>query len=161
MFSIQEIFDLAIQIEKNGEKFYRGAMEKVANVSLESLLQWLADAEVEHSQRFTELKQTVKTDVVNGELETMSRALLQDILKGQTFSLDDIDLTQIPGVETLLQVAMEFEKDTILFFEMISGLIDDTETSEWLTKIIGEEEHHVKILQEFLDKEGDEFKPRD
>ena len=155
MFSIQEILDIAIRIEKNGEKFYRDAMEKVPNDSVVSLLQWLADAEVEHWQGFTNLKQSMKADVGNRQVEEMSGAFLQDILGDQKFSLSDIDLADVHGVEILLQLAIEFENDTILFFEMISGLIDDSETLERLETIIREERHHIQVLQEHVEKKRD------
>ena len=57
MFSTAEIIDLAIRIEKNGEKTYRKAQEKVSDLSLASMLQWLADEEVEHAKWFVELKE--------------------------------------------------------------------------------------------------------
>jgi rubrerythrin len=152
MFSIQEILDIAIRIEENGEKFYREAMEKVSDNSVASLLQWLADAEVEHRQGFANLKQSLNADVRNRELEEMSGALLQDMLGDQKFSLSDIDLSDVHGVEALFQIAVEFENDTVLFFEMMSGLIDDSETLAWLETIIREERHHIQVLQEHVEK---------
>lgn len=153
MFSVHEILDIAIRIEKNGEKFYREAGERVANDSVASLLQWLAEAEVEHWQGFTDLKQSLNADAGNRQLEEMSGALLQDILGDQNFSLSDIDFADVHGVAALFQLAMEFENDTILFFEMISGLIDDPETLASLETIIREERDHIQVLQEFLEKE--------
>jgi len=128
---------------------------KVPNDSVVSLLQWLADAEVEHWQGFTNLKQSMKADVGNRQVEEMSGAFLQDILGDQKFSLSDIDLADVHGVETLLQLAIEFENDTILFFEMISGLIDDSETLERLETIIREERDHIQVLQEHVEKKRD------
>jgi rubrerythrin len=160
MFSVHEILDIAIRIEKNGEKFYREAREEVSSDSVASLLQWLADAEVEHWQGFTDLKESLNADVGNRQLEEMSGALLQDILGDQNFSLSDIDLTDVHGVATLFQLAIEFENDTILFFEMISGLIDDSETLACLETIIREERHHIEVLQEFPEKEGDGSKTK-
>lgn len=155
MFTIQEILDIAIRIEKNGEKFYREAMAKVSDDSVTALLEWLADAEVEHWQGFTKLKQSLEADAGSRELEEMSGALLQDILGDQKFSLSDIDLSEVHGVERLLELAVEFENDTILFFEMISGLIDDSETLAWLETIIREERHHIHVLEEHVEKEKD------
>ena len=155
MFSVHEILDIAVRIEKNGEEFYREAKEKVSSDSVASLLQWLADAEVEHWQRFTGLKQTLNADVGNRQLEEMSGALLQDILGDQNFSLSDIDFADVHGVPTLLKLAIEFENDTILFFEMISGLIDDSKTIACLETIIREERHHIQVLEEFSEREGD------
>ena len=153
MFSIREIFDVAIQIEKNGEKFYRDALEKISNPSLRSLLEWMADQEAEHQSWFSEKKETVRTKVDDVELEEMGRTILQNILGDQTFSLKEADLPKIEDVEALLQLCIEFEKDTILFYEMIGSFIEDTETSEKLDEIIEEENRHIKLLEDFEEKE--------
>ena len=153
MFSIREIFDVAIQIEKNGEKFYRDALKKISNPSLRSLLEWMADQEAEHQSWFSEKKETVRTKVDDVELEEMGRTILQNILGDQTFSLKEADLPKIEDVEALLQLCIEFEKDTILFYEMIGSFIEDTETSEKLDEIIEEENRHIKLLEDFEEKE--------
>ena len=114
MFSIGEIFDMAIQIEKNGEKFYRDALEKISNPSLRSLLEWMADQEAEHQSWFSEKKETVRTKVDDVELEEMGRTILQNILGDQTFSLKEADLSRMNNVEDLLRLAVEFENDSIL-----------------------------------------------
>lgn len=155
MFTFQEILDIAIRIEKNGEDYYRDATKKVSSDSLASSLQWLADEEVEHRKAFTNFKQSLQADVDNRQLEEMSGALLQNILGDQKFSLSDIDLSQVSGVRRLLEHAIEFENDTILFYEMISGLIDDSETLTCLETLMQEERNHVQVLQEHLEKERD------
>jgi len=156
MFSIREIFDLAIQIEKNGEKFYRDALKKISNPSLRSLLEWLADEEVKHQSWFSERKETVGTKVDDVELEEMGGTILQSILGDQSFSLKEADLSKIDNVEELLQLAIEFEKDSILFYEMIGSFIEDAETSEKLNEIIEEENRHIELLEDFEDKEMNE-----
>ncbi len=45
---------------------------------------------------------------------------------------------------------MEFERDTILFYEMIRPLIDNTEELDHLDKIIAEENQHIQHFQEIL-----------
>jgi rubrerythrin len=50
MFSIQEILDLAIRIENNGESVYRRAVDEISETALASVLQWMADEEVEHAR---------------------------------------------------------------------------------------------------------------
>lgn len=151
MFSTREIFDLAIQIEKNGEIFYRDALKKISVPSLRSLLQWLADQEVKHNEWFTQKKEAIKTEADGPTLDEMS-ILLQEILGDQSFSLKETDPSNIDKVEDLLLLAIEFEKDTILFYEMIGSLIDDAEISGKLKEIIGEENRHIQLLEEFQEE---------
>jgi rubrerythrin len=155
MFTIGEIIDLAIRIEKNGEKVYREAIQRLSNPSLVSLLQWLADEEAAHGRWFAELKDKVKIAVADPRLEEMSKGILQGILGEQSFSLEDADFSEIGQVGELLSLAIEFEEDTVLFYEMIGSVLDDEGTVKHLNSIIEEEKRHVQVLKAFLEGPDD------
>ena len=138
---------MAIQIERNGEQFYRDALKKVSDASLISLLEWLANEEVKHREWFTQKKETVKTRSEYLQVEKMGSALLQNILGDQSFSLKEADLSKIDRVDALLELAVEFEKDSILFYEMVGTFIDDEDTTGHLNEIIAEENRHIQLLQ--------------
>ena len=155
MFSLREIFDLAIKIEKNGEKFYREAKKKISNPSLNEMLEWLADQEAKHITWFSERKEMLKTTGIDLDTEEMGSAILQSIMGDQSFSLEEADLSKVDQVEDLIELAVEFEKDSILFYEMIGSLIEDAETSQKLKEIIEEENRHVELLKDFRGLEED------
>ncbi|NNG06579.1 MAG: ferritin family protein [Desulfobacteraceae bacterium] len=161
MFSMREVFDLAIQIEKNGEQYYRDAIKKISNPSLNSLLEWLADQEEKHQSWFSERKETLETEGNDLELAEMSGSILQGILGDQSFSLKEADLSRIDSMEALIQLAVEFEKDSILFYEMIGSFIKDSETSEKLNEIIAEENRHIELLEDFQETEGNSLEKRE
>lgn len=150
MFQIREIIDLAIQIEKNGERIYRNALQLVSNPSLSSLLQKLADEEVQHIEWFSNLKQRINSTIDDPQLEAMGKSILNSILGNQAFSLEDVDFSKIMRIDDLLKVAIEFERDTVLFYEMIRPLIDDAGASDHLNKIIEEENQHIQTFQKIL-----------
>jgi rubrerythrin len=151
MFSSADIIDLAIQIEKNGEKVYRDALGGVKDQSIASILQWLADEEVEHAKWFSELKQAVRKVPVDRRVEDMGRDILQGILGEQSFSLKEADLQDPGSIENLINMAIEFEKDTVLFFEMFESFLEDRESLESLNRIIEEERRHIQVLEEYLE----------
>jgi rubrerythrin len=155
MFTIGDVIDMALKIEENGEKFYRDVAKKAANPELASMLQWLADEEVNHAEKFSEMKEGFQETVEDPRIEDMGKALLRDSLGDQTFSLKDIDFSSIDQVELLLKRAIEFENDTILFYEMIKSFVRDQGTRDLLDAIIREEESHIRVLEEFLGGEGD------
>jgi rubrerythrin len=155
MFSAREIYHLAIQIEKNGEKFYREALDKISNPSLRELIVWIADQELEHQEWFSERKAALEDKADDLDLEETGNTVLQNILGDQSFSLKEADLSSINNVEDLLRLAIEFENDSILFYEMIGSLVEDKETSEKLQEIIKEERHHIELLQDFEDEENE------
>ena len=55
-FNADEIFEIAIQIEKNGEKFYRKAAEAVSDEDARQTFIELADMEVAHIKTFADMR---------------------------------------------------------------------------------------------------------
>ena len=155
MFTLHEIYDLAIRIEKNGEKFFREAVRKTSNPSLKALFLWLADQEIRHREWFIRKKASSNTGTDSLALDEMSGKMLQDILGDQRFSLEDLDVARIETLDELLSISIEFEKDTIIFFRMLRSLIDDSESLRGLDEIIEEENHHIRTLEDYR-KEGEQ-----
>ena len=150
MFLIEDIIDLAIQIEQNAEKVYRDAQKKVSNPELSSFLQWLADEEMTHAKWFTGLKKTVTIEQQDPDTAKMGKALLRDVLGSQSFSLKDADFSEIHQLSQLLSVAIEFEGDKVTFYRLLLPFIDDAATREFLESIILEEKNHIRRLKKFL-----------
>jgi rubrerythrin len=151
MFSARDIGAVAAQIEQNGERFYRRAQIKVRDRALKNLLGWLADEERRHAEWFSALSSTIPVAPENFQIEEMGRTLLQDSVGDQTFSLDERQLTQADDIVRLCGHAIEFEKDTIVFYEMLRDFIDSKETLAQLQGIIDEEKQHVAKLTQLID----------
>jgi rubrerythrin len=75
--------------------------------------------------------------------------MLQGLVGDQMFSLGDADLSEMEKVASLIDLAVEHEKDTILFYELLQSLIDSPRDSEVLDKIIAEEYRHIELLQDY------------
>jgi rubrerythrin len=148
MFSIREIIDMAIQLEKNAETFYRAAVAKMSTPSLEPVLICLANEERDHKKWFESLKRVAQEAEARGQSVEISSEALRSLVGGQKFSLDEVDLSKIESVQELIELAMEHEKDTIIFYQMLQSFIDDPETMKELDEIIAEEEQHIKLLKE-------------
>jgi rubrerythrin len=150
MFTLGEIIDLAVRIETNGQKAYRKAQKQVTDPALASMLGWLADEEAEHEKWFPRLKENTKIDLEDPQLEEMGKVVLQGVLGDHTFSIDEADFSRIEDLDSLLSLSIEFEKDTILFYEMLGAFIEDEQTLNRINRIIEEEKRHVRLLQDFL-----------
>ena len=81
MFTAGEVFDLAIQVEANGERYYRFAQSRVIRDRLRELLTWLADQEVQHAGTLEHLKEEVcgkggNPDLIPGLSRTALRSAM-------------------------------------------------------------------------------------
>jgi rubrerythrin len=150
MFTSSEIIALAVRIETNGQKAYRKAQGQVTDPALASMLGWLADEEAEHEKWFPRLKENLEITQEDPELEKMGKAVLQGVLGDHTFSIEEADFSRLEDLDSLLTLSVEFEKDTILFYEMLSAFIEDEPTLIHLNRIIEEENRHVRLLEDFL-----------
>ena len=150
MFSLKDIIDIAVQIEQNGEKIYRHAAENIQNPSLSTLLQWLADEEVKHVEWFAALKDNIPDTGEHPEQEKFGRVLLQNAVGTHSLALEDADFFAMEKVQDLINLIMEFENDTVLFYKMLQPLIEDQETLDQLHAIIKEEEDHALCLKKVL-----------
>ena len=149
MFSLHEIYDLGIRIEKNGELFYRKAIKEFPNEGLKSLLARLADDEVKHQEFFERKKEALELKPEDPEMEETASAILQGILGYQTFSLKEANPADLKSEKDLLNLAIEFEKDTVLFYEMLTPLVTKNQTLKGLEEIVQEEKSHIEMLQAF------------
>jgi rubrerythrin len=66
--------------------------------------------------------------------------------------LKETDVSKLRSVGELVALAIEFEKDTILFYEMIGSFMTEEEARRELKEIIEEEERHVRLFETYGDK---------
>jgi rubrerythrin len=154
MFNAREILDLAIQLEGNGEAVYRKAAEQSANPDIRELLLWMAEEEVKHARWFSELKQELESGSINPFMEEMSRSVFGGLLGDKSFSHREVDFSKVDSIDALLAVFIEFEKDTVLFYETLIPFIEDNKALGYVTKIIAEENNHIKKLHELLSEKA-------
>jgi len=150
LFSISEIIGMAVQIERNGERIYRSALDNVGNAGLKQLLAWMADEENRHAKWFSALRGMSVILEDNEALKAMNKSLVDDFLGDQVFSLKDVDFSVVRNIDELLAIFIEFEKDTILFYDILVAFMPDEQAKENIRRIIAEEEAHVKKLKTFI-----------
>lgn len=150
MFSANELLDMAIKLEKNGEAVYRRAIEMVSKPKLISLLEWMADEEQRHAGFFSELKRNLEINRANPFMEEMSRELFDDLLGDKNFSLKEVNFSSIETSDELFAIFIEFENDSVIFYKVLEPFVEDPVALEQLKMIIDEENRHIKLLQESI-----------
>ena len=153
MFSAKEVLDIAVRLEKNGESVYRRALACVSDPELCSLLEWMAEEEARHAKCFSQMKQDLEKKSENPIADELGHQLLNEMVGNQSFSLESADFSDIDSTEELIEVFVEFERDTLLFYEMLRPFIQDDDTLKHLNMIIEEEERHIEMLKEFTESE--------
>jgi rubrerythrin len=152
MFTVQDILDIAIRLENNGEKTYRDARQHTSHEALKALLAWVAQEEHDHARWFTELKKNLTQGEDHHLMADLSRALVEDVIQGQAFSLDEVDFETIDTPDKMIRAFIGFEDDTIAFYEILKTFIDDPATAGQLDQIIDEEKKHMAKFREMLSK---------
>jgi rubrerythrin len=150
MFSAQDILDIAIRLENNGEKTYLDASRNTQDNSLKSLLAWIAEEERAHASWFSQLKERLEKGDDHHLMAEFSRALVEDVVQGQTFSLHEVDFEAINTPEKMIRTFIGFEDDTIAFYEVLKGFIDDPIITGQMERIIEEEKKHMTHFRELL-----------
>lgn len=148
MFTFNDIKNIAIQIERNGEESYRIAAAKTKDAEVAEMLLWMAEQEASHANWFAGLESCKPISKEQQEIEAIGKSLLQDMVKGNSFLLDQEDLNQAASAQAVIDLSVVFERETILFYEFLRGFIEDIETISQLDTIIAEEEAHITNLEQ-------------
>jgi rubrerythrin len=150
MFTAQDILDIAIRLENNGEKTYLAARRHAPEKDLKDLLTWIAREEQSHAHWFTGLKDRLVQGEDHHLMTEMSRALVEDVVQGQTFSLQEVDFETIDTADKMIRTFIGFEDDTVAFYEILKTFIDDPKIASQLDQIIAEEKKHIQHFRELL-----------
>ncbi len=156
VFSADEILETAEQIERNGFSFYTAASKLTKDPDAVKLLADLAEWEVSHIETFQkmrkELDKSEKSTTVFDPEDEMA-AYLKQMAGSVAFTAkknpNDL-LGSNPGLEKILTIALEMEKDTVIFYSNIKEMVPAALGIDKIDEIIKEELRHVAIIQKRL-----------
>ncbi len=147
MFTIADIYNIAIQIERNGEREYKKAAEKTDDPELSRLYSWMSTEEKAHAEWFARmLREKPVESSSRRELDEMGREMLQKIISDSSFPVDEKELQEITDPLEAVDFARFQEQETIDLYEFLSSLIEDEEVRADLRLIIEEEQEHIRTL---------------
>jgi rubrerythrin len=151
MFTGNDLLDIAIKMEENGKTVYDRAQDIIQNKKLKDLLQWMAQEEACHKNWFLQQKKRQTQRPEATDFAQILPDVLQEMMGEKSLSLDEVDFSRITHTRQMLETFIDFEKDTLLFYEFLQTFIQDKETLDSLENIIQEETAHVKKLTEMLE----------
>jgi rubrerythrin len=149
-FNVSEILEMAIEIERNGQKFYKKAAQIVGSSNVKKFLLDIADMEVRHEKIFREMKeQLAEKQVAVFDPDNEASLYLQAMADGNVFDLKtDLSrkLTGKEPVDQIFKMAVQAEKDSIVYYVGLEDYVDGKENKEKVDKIIEEEKGHIIAL---------------
>jgi len=150
MFTMDDLLEVAVKMEKNGETVYRKSLKKIRQKALTDLLSWMAAEEAAHGRWFLEQKKRLALQPEEKALKEMIPQVLQDMMGESALSLDEVEFDKISTPLELLNTFIEFEKETIQFYELLEMFIETEEVLKGLKTIIREEKTHVEKLADMV-----------
>lgn len=155
-FSKNEIIEMAVKIEKHGFAFYDRALQRSdLNNDAKKLLQTLRDEEKVHEQTFLNLREKIDDFDLNSDINwDEARSYIQSMVNTHLFSKPEnaIQLaTNARDMKDLVSNAIQFEKDTLLFFYFINKFVVNEKLKKAIENIIDEEISHVVKLKKIQD----------
>ncbi|MCM8762801.1 MAG: ferritin family protein [Candidatus Omnitrophica bacterium] len=150
MFSTSEIFQFAIRIEENGEKFYRLMTDKFKDDKIKDTFNFLADEEVKHRKIFEKFLSKIESYEPVESFPEEYFQYLRSYADERIFTKEDIAYLaggKVDNEKQVLQFAIDREIDSILYYLEAKNLVSDDKKKE-IDKIIDEERHHyLKLLE--------------
>ena len=139
-----DIYEYAMQMEKDGEIFYRELAEKTADEGTRNILTRLANAEVKHYRLFADMKKHEATQPVDLAYLAEIKNIFVQMREGRT------PLPANGRQVDLYRKAQELEKKTRDFYREKAGEVDPSQKAVFL-KIADEEQKHFNILESIID----------
>jgi rubrerythrin len=153
-YSLNEIVELAVQIEHNGYAFYHEATKhKGLDKESLNLLTILRDQELNHEKIFLALRDDddLKHLTMTQDWELVA-SYLKTITDSRIFNTENAAIklaTNAKDIKDILDYAIQFEKDTLLFFHTVKDAISSSKAQTAVARIIHEELSHVLRLNDF------------
>jgi len=151
-FNVLEIFEVAERIERNGVQFYRRAAEGLDDEDLRQTLLDLADMEEEHEETFANMRKQIsykERELITFDPENEMTLYLKAIANGHVFDLETDPSEQLTGKETvedIIKLAIEAEKDSIVFYIGLKNFVPAKTGKDKVEEIIKEEMDHIVVL---------------
>lgn len=141
---MENIFEYAMQMEKDGEDYYRQLAQKIDNNGMKTILTMLADEEVKHYNAIEKIKKQ-KEQIAESEILTDAKNVFVQIKEsGESF---DFDINEAE----LYKRARDIEKKSRDFYTEKAGKVTEEYQKELFLKLADEEQKHYVLLDNIID----------
>lgn len=140
-----DIFEYALQMEKDGENFYRQIAEKAGGAGIKTIVTMLADEEVKHYKAIERIRQS-------GSSQMPETSILDDARNVFVQMKDERDEFAADQEQVeLYQKARQIEKRSQKFYEEKSAQVDRKDQRQLFEQLAAEEAKHYFLLGNLID----------
>jgi rubrerythrin len=151
-FTANRVFDVAQQIEHNGQRYYRRAAELASDPSVRALLLELVAMEASHERVFAAMRAEAERahptwleDPFLSDRPEIARPLAD----GRVFDFDAdpvAGLGEASPMRDVIERAIELEKDSIIFYLLIRQALPPGLGRDRIDRVMHEELGHITAL---------------
>ncbi len=155
-FNADEVFEMAEQVERNGAKFYREVAAKAVDRQMKDMFLTMAAMEDGHLRTFQEMRKGLSDQERGGttfDPEGEATMYLQALADSKGFEGMISPTQELTGRESprqLLEIAIDAEKNSVLFYVGLKDLMATETSREKVEGVIREEIRHVADLRRYL-----------
>lgn len=153
-FNAEEVLKMAEQIEHNGQEFYRKASEAVDDFEVSRLLLDLAEWEKGHEALFASMRNDLGRDEKRQtaidpycEAALYLKAMADNHVFRQQTGEYLAKFEEDKSTGEIIDLAIQFEKDSLLFFLGLERLVSPRLGKDRVYDIIDEEIGHIAYLE--------------
>ncbi len=147
-----EVIDIAIRLEENGEAFYTQAARDAGDVQLQALFDELARQERQHRRTFQQMSEAPVRLALSADQWAEFQAYVGALLRQSFFAGPEAALNRAAAAsepDAALRAALGFEEEAIRFYQKLHDAVGDSER-QVVARVIEEEKQHARRLQEML-----------
>jgi len=135
----REAFDLAIELERYGYDFYTAFAESIDDPEGKALMTFLANAEKEHEDAFTKMRENAADIEISGSIPSMDPRAVFPVER----------VSEVDAIEATTQ-AVAVEVKTAAFYHKCADSVDDITIRDFFMRLVEEEQKHKAVLEENL-----------
>jgi rubrerythrin len=140
------VFEFAMQMEKDGEKFYREIANKTKDAGLKKIFNTLADEEVIHYNTFKSLHEKSAAKAVESNVLEKAKNIFTEMKAKGSIQVSD-ETAQVDAYKQ----AMKAEEEAYTFYEKKAAEVTDEGEKNILLTFAREERRHYRLLENVID----------
>lgn len=155
-FSADEVFEMGMDIERNGEAYYRTAAELSKDAKIKAVFIDLMQQEHIHFEVFKSLREKLPPRAslpTVADPESEEYLYLDALVKSRLFNNvreAEAVARKVGNAVEALRAALTFEKDTVLFFQTMKSMTDERLGKNEIDRLIEEEHRHIVRISNLI-----------